>query len=118
VLTLTEAAVEAIKGLLASQDVPAGGGLRISTAPPTNGDEQPSYELAVVTGPDLTDAVVERDGEKRAAMYEALEREHQKVSPFIIMFQQIEVSANRKSVTGFVVGPSFDTNLYAGIAKN
>ncbi len=61
-LTLTEAAVEAIKGLLASQDVPAGGGLRISTAPPTNGDEQPSYELAVVTGPDLTDAVVERDG--------------------------------------------------------
>lgn len=63
-------------------------------------------------------AVVERDGEKRAAMYEALERDHQKSSPFVIMFQQIEVSANRKSATGFIIGPSFDTNLYAGIAKH
>ncbi len=63
-------------------------------------------------------AVVERDGEKRAAMYEALEREHQKNSPFVIMFQQIEVSANRKSVEGFILGPTNDTNLYAGIVKH
>jgi peptide/nickel transport system substrate-binding protein len=63
-------------------------------------------------------AVVERDGEKRAAIYEALERDHQSNSPFVIMFQQIEVSANRKSVDGFILGPSFDTNLYAGIAKH
>ena len=63
-------------------------------------------------------AVVERDGEKRAAMYEALERDHQKNSPFVIMFQQIEVSANRKSAEGFILGPSFDTNLYAGIVKH
>jgi len=62
--------------------------------------------------------VVERDGEKRAAMYEALEREHQKSSPFVIMFQQIEVSANRKAAEGFILGPSFDTNLYAGIMKH
>jgi len=62
VLTLTDTAVEAIRGLLDSKDVPLGGGLRISTSPPTNGDQQPSYELAVVTGPDPTDAVVERDG--------------------------------------------------------
>jgi peptide/nickel transport system substrate-binding protein len=51
-------------------------------------------------------------------MYEALERDHQKNSPFVIMFQQIEVAAHRKSVDGFILGPSFDTNLYAGIAKH
>ena len=92
---------------------------------PDNSDAATTKTLAWRNSWDIPDmtkrtelAVVERDGEKRAAMYEALEREHQKISPFIIMFQQIEVSANRKSVTGFVVGPSFDTNLYAGIAKN
>jgi peptide/nickel transport system substrate-binding protein len=62
-------------------------------------------------------AVEERDAEKRATMYEDLEREHQKTSPFIIMFQEIEVAARRKNVDGFVMGPSFDTNLYAGIEK-
>ena len=34
-------------------------------------------------------AVLERDAEKRAEMYQAIQREHQQVSPFIIMFQQI-----------------------------
>jgi peptide/nickel transport system substrate-binding protein len=62
-------------------------------------------------------AVEERDAEKRATMYEELQREHQKTSPFIIMFQEIEVAARRKNVDGFVMGPSFDTNLYAGIEK-
>jgi peptide/nickel transport system substrate-binding protein len=62
-------------------------------------------------------AVTERDAEKRATMYEDLQREHQKVSPFIIMFQEIEVAARRQNVDGFVMGPSFDTNLYAGIVK-
>jgi hypothetical protein len=32
------------------------------------------------------------------------------VSPFIILFEQIEVAAHRKSVDGFVLGPSNDTN--------
>ena len=59
---LTDAAAEAIRDLLATQSVPPGGGLRISAAPPANGDEEPVYELAVVTGPEGSDAVVERDG--------------------------------------------------------
>lgn len=62
-------------------------------------------------------AVTERDPEKRAALYEEIQREHQKVSPFVIMFQEIEVAARRKNVDGFVMGPSFDTNLYAEIVK-
>ena len=63
-------------------------------------------------------AVVERDGEKRAAIYEAIEREHQKVSPFVIMFQEIEVAAHRRDVDGLILGPSFDNNYYAGIVKH
>jgi peptide/nickel transport system substrate-binding protein len=62
-------------------------------------------------------AVTERDAAKREALYQELQREHQKVSPFIILFQEIEVAARRKNVEGFVIGPSFDNNLYAGIAK-
>jgi peptide/nickel transport system substrate-binding protein len=63
-------------------------------------------------------AVLEPDAAKRAATYETLQREHQKISPFVIMFQQIEVAAAAKGVAGFVIGPSSDTNYYHGIIKN
>ena len=71
--------------------------------------------------PDMTKqtqaAVKERDAKKRETMYQQIQHEHQKVSPFIVMFQQIEVSAHTKGVDGFVMGPSFENNLYAGIRK-
>ncbi|MCA0417896.1 MAG: ABC transporter substrate-binding protein, partial [Proteobacteria bacterium] len=63
-------------------------------------------------------AVLEADAGKRKTTYEGLQRDHQKVSPFVIMFQQIEVSAERKNVKGWVIGPSSDTNRYATIVKN
>ena len=62
--------------------------------------------------------VLEQDAGKRGAGYAASQREHQKVSPFVIMFQQIEVAARRKTVDGLVLGPNSDTNLYAEIVKN
>lgn len=62
-------------------------------------------------------AVTERDAKKRADMYVEIQKEHQKVSPFVIMFQQIEVAAHKNNVDGLVLGPSFDNNLYAGIVK-
>ncbi|HRE20849.1 MAG TPA: ABC transporter substrate-binding protein, partial [Rhabdaerophilum sp.] len=72
--------------------------------------------------PDMTKKtaanVLETDAAKRKAVYEDIQREHQKTSPFVIMFQQIEVAAYRKGVTGFVVGPTSDTNFYHTIAKN
>jgi peptide/nickel transport system substrate-binding protein len=34
------------------------------------------------------------------------------------MFQQVEVSAERKSVKGWVIGPTSDTNFYSPIVKN
>ena len=57
-------------------------------------------------------AVLERDPAKRAAMYEELQREHQQTSPFVIMFQDIEVIAERANVQGMIWGPSFDDNKY------
>jgi iron-sulfur cluster assembly protein len=62
VLTLTDAAVVAIRDLLADKDVLTEGGLRISASAPANGDDHPTFELAVVAGPEPTDTVVERDG--------------------------------------------------------
>jgi peptide/nickel transport system substrate-binding protein len=45
-------------------------------------------------------------------MYEEIQREHQKTSPFVIMFQDIEVIAERDDVAGMIWGPSFDANRY------
>jgi len=63
-------------------------------------------------------AVLEKDTKKRADMYLELQREHQQVSPFVIMFQDIEVIAERKNVDGFILGPSFDSNFYQYTVKN
>lgn len=76
-----------------------------------------AWEIPEMTKTTLA-AVLEPDSAKRAATYGALQREHQKVSPFVIMFQQIEVAAAGKGVSGFIIGPSSDTNLYSGIVKN
>ena len=57
-------------------------------------------------------AVLERDPAERAQMYEEIQREHQKTSPFVIMFQEIEVIAERDNVQGMIWGPSFDDNKY------
>ncbi len=62
-------------------------------------------------------AVLESDATKRAEMYTELQKEGQETSPFVIMFQQIEVDAMRKNVNGFVIGPSFDDNKFAGVTK-
>jgi peptide/nickel transport system substrate-binding protein len=71
--------------------------------------------------PDMTRqtaaAVKERDAKKREQIYRAIQKEHQKVSPFIILFQETEVAARLKSLSGFVMGPSFENDLYATIRK-
>jgi peptide/nickel transport system substrate-binding protein len=57
-------------------------------------------------------AVLERDATRRTQMYEALQREHQATSPFVILFQDIELVAARANVQGMIWGPSFDDNRY------
>lgn len=62
-------------------------------------------------------AVLERDTAKRVQMYRDLQREHQQTSPFVIMFQSIEVVAERANVEHFILGPSFDSNFYRYTTK-
>jgi peptide/nickel transport system substrate-binding protein len=62
-------------------------------------------------------AVLERDPARRAQMYEEIQREHQQTSPFVIMFQDIEVIAERNNVAGTIWGPSFDDNKYGKVHK-
>jgi peptide/nickel transport system substrate-binding protein len=90
-----------------------------------NGDNAASKTLAWRNAWDIpamtktiSDAVLERDPAKRSATYEAAQRDHQKVSPFVIMFQQIEVAARRKNVNGFALGIMSDMNSFANITKN
>jgi peptide/nickel transport system substrate-binding protein len=57
-------------------------------------------------------AVLERDAARRARIYEELQRAHQEGSPFVIMFQDIELIAEQADVQGMIWGPSFDDNRY------
>ena len=91
---------------------------------PDNSDDAKSKPLAWRNSwdiPELTKkadaAVLERDSKKREQMYLEIQREHQQSSPFVIMFQDIEVVAERVDTKGFVIGPAFDDNRYAGIVK-
>ena len=62
-------------------------------------------------------AVFEKDTKKRAQMYIDLQREHQQISPFVIMFQNIEIMGKRTNLEGFILGPSFDSNFYHNVTK-
>jgi peptide/nickel transport system substrate-binding protein len=91
---------------------------------PDNKDDAKSKPLAWRNAwdiPDLTKkadaAVLERDPAKRKAMYEELQAEFRKTSPFVIMFQQSEVAAYRSNVDGLKLGPTFDTNYVFGVSK-
>ncbi|UFN47612.1 ABC transporter substrate-binding protein [Roseomonas sp. OT10] len=63
-------------------------------------------------------AMREPDPEKRAAMYIDLQRDHQKISPFVIMLQEIEVWVSRPGVTGLDTGPMNDRNRWQGLTKS
>jgi peptide/nickel transport system substrate-binding protein len=62
-------------------------------------------------------ALLERDAAKRAGMYEDVQKKFLANSPFVVIFQQIEVAGYRKSLKDFKLGPSFDTNYVGPIAK-
>jgi peptide/nickel transport system substrate-binding protein len=62
-------------------------------------------------------AILERDSAKRAALYRDMQRREQADSPFVILFQEVEITVERTNVRGFVVGPSFDTVYYRGVTK-
>ena len=71
----------------------------------------PENEAAVLAARD------EKDSTKRAAMYMTLQKQALETSPYVIMFQQVETAAVQNNVKGFVLGPTFDLNLYSNVTK-
>ncbi len=62
-------------------------------------------------------ALAEKDPAKRKAIYEDMQRQFMKVSPFVIMFQDVAVLAERKNLKGFEYGPNFDVIYYRNMTK-
>lgn len=94
------------------------------TRNPDNADNAKNKPLAWRNAwaiPELTKesdaAVLERDAGKRKAMYEALQADFRKTSPFIMLYQQIEVAAYRSNVEGLKLGPTFDNNYVFNVSK-
>jgi peptide/nickel transport system substrate-binding protein len=75
-----------------------------------------SWEIPELTARTAA-AVRDTDSAQRVATYLAIQREHQQVSPFVIMLQEIEVAVTRANVTGLELGPMSDRTHYAGIVK-
>lgn len=62
-------------------------------------------------------AVIERDAEKRRAMYEEIQRKHRDTSPFIAMFQENNRTAMRANVKNFYTGGTTDSVTYWLVEK-
>jgi len=54
----------------------------------------------------------EQDIEKRRLLYEESQRIHQRVAPFVPMFQRIEPTAMRVGVEGFSAGGAIHSAFY------
>ena len=74
--------------------------------------KSPEREAAVMAARD------EKDSAKRAQMYMDLQKMQMDEGPYVILFQQVETIALRKNVDGFIVGPTFDLDLYKDVVKN
>lgn len=62
-------------------------------------------------------AVMERDGDKRAAMYKEIQEAHRSTSPFIVMFQIGYQTGLRANVENFFTGGATDSAAYWLVTK-
>lgn len=95
------------------------------TSNPDNSDDAAVKSLAWRNAwdiPELTEqvkaALLERDNDKRAELYQKLQQEALDSSPFVMIYQQIEVAGVRGNVKGYRLGPSFDSNPLAPVSKD
>ena len=91
---------------------------------PDNADDAKSKPLAWRNAwaiPELTKkadaAVLERDATKRKAMYEDMQAEFRRTSPFIMLYQKNEVAAYRANVDGLRIGPTSDSTYVYRVSK-
>jgi peptide/nickel transport system substrate-binding protein len=91
---------------------------------PDNGDDarnktlawRASWEIPELTARTIA-AMKETDTEKRVDLYEALQREHQQTSPFVVMLQELEVAVMRSQLRGMEIGVLSDRTRYSAITK-
>jgi peptide/nickel transport system substrate-binding protein len=91
---------------------------------PDNSDEAKSKPLAWRNAwdiPELTKqadaAVLERDADKRKAMYGEMQARFRETSPFVMIYQQTEVAAFRANVEGLKIGPTSDSTYMFRVSK-
>ena len=91
---------------------------------PDNADDAKSKPLAWRNAwdiPELTKkanaAALERDGPKRAKLYQDIQAEFRKTSPFVMLWQQTEVAAFRANVDGLKIGPTSDSTYMFNVSK-
>ena len=94
------------------------------TANPDNSDAGTNKTLAwrnTFEAPELDKeakaALLERDGAKRAAMYQDIQKKYLENSPFVFMFQTTKTAAFRKGVSGFELGVLSEGNSYHDAKK-
>lgn len=63
------------------------------------------------------EAQKEPDSKRRIAMYERMQLDHQERSPFVLLGQQIEVAAMRKSVSGLELALLSDRSRFTAVTK-
>ncbi len=95
------------------------------TSNPDNSDAGKNKTLAWRNAwdvPELTKqtqaALLEKDSAKRAAIYQDLQKQVLAKSPFVVIFQQVEVAGYSSKLKGFKLGPSFDTNFVYTVSKD
>jgi peptide/nickel transport system substrate-binding protein len=91
---------------------------------PNNADDAKTKPLAWRNAwdiPELTKkadaAAIERDGAKRAKMYQEIQAEFRKSSPFVMLYQQNDVAAVRANVDGLKIGPTSDSTYMFVVSK-
>ncbi len=91
---------------------------------PDNADDAKTKPLAwrnAWATPELTKkadaAVLERDAGKRKLMYEEMQAEFRKSSPFIMLYQQLETAALRSDVNNLKIGPTSDSTYMFKVTK-
>ena len=91
---------------------------------PDNSDNAATKPLAWRNAwniPELTKksdaAALERDATKRAKLYQDIQAEFRKTSPFVMLYQQTEVAAYRSHLSGVKLGATSDLTYLFNVAK-
>ena len=62
-------------------------------------------------------AILEGNSKSREGIYRDIQRRMLATSPFVILFQGVDLVAERRDVSGIIWGPSFDSNFYRFATK-